>query len=643
MKLMVSSYNNGGATWNAEAEETQLRSYEIEHTFNAPAKCIITLNDPDGSLIQKYNCDANDVYLGVGKLTLEDPTGTDIFYGRIRRVVGDSDAKTVTLECYDWLDQLDDEFITYDMREKLNGNIRQSTIYSDWDDTDGHGIAPATDPASFYVYDKNIGLTADAHNGQYLIFTTGMAGSHTWGRGPYTHTTTAAVGIDTDSFDGVFGDLWNDDGLGHLIADNDEDFTVDYEFHVYLGHNTPSDFYVHDSVTGARLTLTYFLTVATVEGAVYVRNAANTAWYDLGSLEPTQDAVYKRVTFDIPEAYAQDMVDANGMTKIRFDIDHNGVGADLSIRYLRLEIDCETTGKNTSAYISDGETYRLTVTTNFTAAANQIWDEVPYCIAKPIYLHLESATGPILGGDSIVELTAGIGDIENTTGLSTTQFKDKTRLEILRRLAEQDASVFWITLGGTTVTYKKTFGADTMQLTDGKVLSWQSLHDYNTMFNSYKVYGARLGDYEIYQLSENAASKTKYRSTKSKVIRSAGLVSDYGASVLGTALAAKTNEVDQMVGCTIYGNTATAAHATTIKLGEIVEITSSYLWPTAAKDYIVSRFVYDSVQNKTYLTLYPKASTGLRLIELTNPVIEGIHTTIESEKYAPDPLTHEVA
>jgi hypothetical protein len=642
MKLMVSSYHNTNTVWNAEVEETQLRSYEIEHAFNAPAKCIITLNDPDGSLMQKYNADADDVYLGVGKITLEDPTGTDIFYGRIRRAVGDSEARTVTLECYDWLDQLNDELITYDMREKLNGNVRQSTICSDWDDTDGHGIAPANSPISFYVYDAKIGLTANAHNTQYLIFTTGMAGSNTWGMGPYTHTTTAAVGIDTDSFDGVFGDLWNDDVLGHLIADNDEDYTVDYEFNVYLGHNTPSDFYVHDSVTGARLILTHFLTITGVEGAVYVRNAANTAWYDIGNLEPTDDAVYRKVTFEIPEAYAQDMVDANGMTKIRFDIDHNGVAADLSIRYLRLEIDCETTGKNTSTLINDTETYRLTVTTDFTAAANQIWDEVPYCIVKPIYLHLESATGPILGGDSIVTLTAGAANIENTTGLSTTQFKDKPRLKILQALAEQDASVFWITLGGTTVTYKKTFGADTIQLTDGKVLSWQSLYDYRDMFNSYKVYGARLGDYEIYQLSENAASKTKYLSTKSKVLRRAGLVSDYGASALGTTLAAKTNEVEQMVGCTIYGNTATAAHATTIKLGEIVEITSSYLWPTAAKDYIVSRFAYDSVQNKTHLTLYPKASTGYRLIELSNPVIEAIHTSTESEKYVPDPVTHEV-
>jgi hypothetical protein len=34
MKLMVASYNNGAVDWNAEAEETKLRSYSIEHSFN---------------------------------------------------------------------------------------------------------------------------------------------------------------------------------------------------------------------------------------------------------------------------------------------------------------------------------------------------------------------------------------------------------------------------------------------------------------------------------------------------------------------------------------------------------------------------------------------------------------------------------
>ena len=116
MKLMVSSYNNGALDWNAEAEETALRSYTIDHRLNAPAQCNIILADPTGAILRKYNADANDVYLGVGKITLEDPTATDVFYGRIKRAVANTAERTVTLECVDWLDQLDEEKITYDMR-----------------------------------------------------------------------------------------------------------------------------------------------------------------------------------------------------------------------------------------------------------------------------------------------------------------------------------------------------------------------------------------------------------------------------------------------------------------------------------------------------------------------------------------------
>ena len=191
-----------------------------------------------------------------------------------------------------------------------------------------------------------------------------------------------------------------------------------------------------------------------------------------------------------------------------------------------------------------------------------------------------------------------------------------------------------MTLGGVTVTYKQTFGADTMQLTDGKVNSWQSYIDYGSMYNEYHVYGARLGDYEISQVSTDTTSETKFKSTKTKVVRNTGLVSDADAVAIGTALAARDANPSLMVGCTITGNTATTAHATTIKLGEIVEITSSYLWPTAAKDYIVTRFAYDSEQHETYLTLHPKVSIGIT--ELDTPTTQGKRLKAQLDDVLPE-------
>lgn len=132
MKLMVASWNNGGADWNAEAEETALLSYNIQHQFGLPAQCTIVLADPTGAVAQKYNVDPNDVYIGAGKATLEDPTGTDLFYGRIIKARHDSKRRQTRLVCEDWMSQLGEDRITYDMRQDLDGSgLRQSTVLGD--------------------------------------------------------------------------------------------------------------------------------------------------------------------------------------------------------------------------------------------------------------------------------------------------------------------------------------------------------------------------------------------------------------------------------------------------------------------------------------------------------------------------------
>lgn len=776
---MVAPYNNGAETWT-EAEETTYFTYKLEHSFNKPAKCIITLADPTGAMLRKYNATANAVYLGVGKITLEDPTATDIFYGRIKRAIaGTEHPRTCILECYDWLDQLDEEIITYDMREDLNGSgLRQSEAHADadaavylvdagvktlysaqaddggaftdetivanevtdddmtlmpalpvgndayyfgfetkvsgfslhisqqgdwvgtmlWEYWNGaswvglvngptgadstfesagqvdytwtvqgnwatvavNGIttywvrarvlsftAITTQPlgrqawAEYYFYDDAMSWDTTPGNAQNfddmrLVFTTGMAGIQTWRFYPY---------IGEHSAGSTYADHWYN--TWHLDENYDRvfqaaDCTLDYHFRCHLGHDTPSDFYVHSSITGARLVCEHLVAVTGSGNHAHIQfyDHDGAAFVAVGHLDEVD--VRTEQTHNITADYLPYIVGADGEAHVRYDLDRLGGSVDLFLWHLYLELDVATTPYSTLITITETEANRLRISTDLTAAATRVWEAIPYSILKPIHDHLESATGPILGGDTVITLTAADGNIEDTTGYSSTQFKDKTRLKILQFLAIEDASVFWITLGGTTVTYKKTFGADTMQLTDGSILDWQSLYDYNTMINSVDVYGARILNYEIYQQSQNAASILKFLNTKSKVIRNAGLVTDADASAIGTAIAAKESDVSQMVGCTIHGNTATAGHATTIKLGEIVEITSSYLWSTASKDYIVSRFVYDSNENKTYLTLYPKASTGERTIEFPNPTIEDMTNKIEADKYTPDPLTHEV-
>lgn len=783
MKLMVASYNNGTPGWNGEAEETKLRSYTIDHKFNAPAECIIKLADVDGSLMRKYNTDANDVYLGVGKITLEDPNNTDIFYGRIIRAVGDSTNRTLTLECRDWLDQLDEELITYDMREKLGtSDMRQSmgrsdpdgtlfaatvdvaskSIYSaqaddggvftdetiaannitdddmtllpalpvandayyfgfetkqsgfslyisqqgdwvgtvvwtywdggawaglsggpsgadstfesagqvdyswtvpgDWATTAVNGVTAyyvrcevnsftgiTTQPLgrnaweAYYFfddgeYDGGMAFANDQHNGQNLVFTTGMAGSRTWGVGPYADNVTWHSAEYNEA--GSYADVWVDDSNSHDTDDADAAFEVDYSFRVYLGDDAPSVFYEDGSISAAKIHLVVYAYRAA--GSPFPLNIKVGGVYkEIAQIK--NDLSRQSVEFEVPGEYVSDIIDADGIAQIQIEMSS---AAHLELYYVRLEIDCETTGYSTAITINDTfNPNRLEIATDLTAAATRVWEEIPYCIARTIPKHIDSDTGTIItDGDGIVILTCDV-TIEATTGISTRQYTDRTRLQILQDLAQQDKSVFWITLGGTTVTYKQTFGADTMQLTDGKVDSWQSSQDYGTLVNSYDVYGARIGDYQIYQQSQTAASITKFLATRSKVIKNTGLVSDADAKAIGTALVARDNEVQQMVGCTISGNTATAAHATTIKLGEIVEITSSYLWSTAAKDYIVTRFVYDSEQHKTSLTLHPKVDIGLQPIvtlDSQSKMIQEQADMSQKDTYVPEPVTHEV-
>ena len=654
MKLMVASYNNGAVDWNAEAEETKIRSYSIDHQLNKPAKCMIKLYDPDGTILQKYNADANDVYLGVGKLTLEDPTGTDLFYGRIMKATGNFGDRSVTLECEDWLSQLDEEITTYDMREKLGTtDLRQSTGRSD---STNLTVAEDAGGGIYNFYDDGeyndaggMAFANDAYNGWKMFFTTEMAGTRTWKT--YAYKGVDAGGPPTYADD--WYETWTNDDLTDRVFDN-ADWTLVYTFAAELGHNTPSDFYVHDSISSASVHIKYRVLVTGagnhVHMSIYDNNAA--AYVDLHHMEETTDDVAHEDTLTISKDILPFIVDANGEINIEFDGDRLGGSCDLIIWYCWIEITTETTGYTGGVTINDTmNPNKLVTATNLATAATQVWEGIPYCIAKPIYLHLDTAESVGLslfsdeggdksgtGPDPVIALTAA-ATVEHTTGYSTRQYKDMTRFAMVRDLAAQDKASFWVTLGGVTVTYKKTFGADTAQITDSDVESWQSLHDYSSLVNSMNVYGARIGDYEINQQAENAANITKFLATRSKVLKNSGLVSDASAFEVATNLAARDSEILQMVTCSIRGLDST------YRLGTITEITSSYLWPTAAKDYIVTRWSYDSDSDMSQLQLQPKKSTGLQevLTDATKAdhVVKGIGQA-EVDKTIPDPVTHEV-
>lgn len=562
-------------------------------------------------------------YIGSGKVRLEDPNATDVFLGRIIRVVANTEDRTVILECEDYMGQLADEEITYDMREDLDGSgLRQSVIYPDYDDTDGLGIRPAYNNAGTkYVYDSQVGLTANAHNGQNLVLTAGMAGSGVWETGPYAQSDSGALFL--DAFDNDIGDLWTYDDDAHNTSKAGAYWT-EYDFRTWV---TDSDFYV--SISAAKVTVSY------TYGSEFTVQLYNGATYNIiGALAGGGSAGDDRTieTFDIPASLLSGMHDANGECIVRFDTQVVGGGA-LNIHYLEVEITTVTTGYSTTMAISDGETYRLTIDTDLSADATKVWHGLPYCVADEIYTHIN---GLVTTADTQHTMTTSV---ESTSGISTRQYKDKSTLSIIQDLARQDMAVFYTALGTAQVTYVKTFGASTETMSDATPDSWISSMDYLTMFNRAKVYGVRLGDYEIFQEVGSEPSESQYGISKTKTIKGSGVVSDSDALEVATTLSARDSTLQQMVNCTLSG------FDTTYRLGTIVEITSSYLWATAAKDYIVYRWGYDSTSHKTTLTLHPKVSIGLQDIRFIDSAEKDMREAVgntESDKYITDPITHEV-
>ena len=587
----------------------------------------------------------NTGFIGTGKITLEDPTATDVFYGRILRAVGNSAERTVTLECVDWLDQLDEQIITYDLREKLSGDVRQSYAHAD---PTAAFVGPAENSAgTFYFYDANMAWGVNTHAGKNLILTGEMAGSITVNTGTYQDSVCSATVGAGDAQNIGCANTWEDGaGWSHeSCVDNDESWTHDFEFKPLVGHNTPSDLYVHDSISAARIHITYMFSDDSGLDSLcdlQIYDLTSAGFVGVGTIDPhllPSGSTRKRVTITLSDKYAAACVDASGIMKVRFNVTRGAGTTFLYIYYIHVEVDVETIGYSSPITISANTATKLTVGTDLTAAATKIWEGTQYCITRKIYEHIEDATGPILGGDTIVTLTCGAANVENTTGVSTRQYKNRTRLQIATDLAIQDGAVLWVALGGTTVTYKKTFGAATATLTDADVDIWQSLYDYNTMTNDLLVYGMRIGDYEIYQNVQNATSITRYKATRSQVHTNMGLVSDADALAIGTTLAARDSDIKQMLGTTISG------FDTTHRLGTIVEITSSYLWPTAARDYLVTRWAYDSKMHKSYLTLHPKVSIGLQpilTVTVKSAILESQAREAQKDKYVPAPISNEV-
>jgi hypothetical protein len=264
------------------------------------------------------------VYIGPAKVTIEDPDSTDLFLGRIMEAESNTSERTVTLKCQDWISQLDEEQITYDMREDLDGaGLRQSELYGDADNGTHVGVA-YTSGTDYYVYDDDMSWSADQFNGagktSYFILGDGMAGVQNWKFWPYTASVTNGS---PPTGDGDFEVLWVDDSNTAVITETGggSDFEVQYDFRVYLGHNTPSDFYVHDSVTDISVAVNGKFNASAGETCyVKIYDDTGSAWVVIGEIDNDNTISRQRYDFGVPEYYASRVVNSSGIVKVMFDV-----------------------------------------------------------------------------------------------------------------------------------------------------------------------------------------------------------------------------------------------------------------------------------------------------------------------------------
>lgn len=648
MELTVRSWNDAvGPAYSDASVEDRFISYRVDHQFNQPAECWVTLADIHGAIAQKYGVTSGAIYVGPGKVAVEDPTDTDYFVGRILKATANTQSKTVELYCQDWLSQLNDEQIDYDMREDLNGSdLRESELKSDPNGTEASSRAPVyTDGANYYVFDNDMDWTLDADNwngnsgSYYFVCTAGMAGTQTVTIGPKGYSTTfsdcgggASAGDSAwnapTGYDGDNEDLWDDDTQGLFLVDNDDDCAdIDFVFRFYINKGTNT--YV-SGPTAAKITLQYYFDgTANCSCILQLKDQNAETWSRIDEIPITSGETFRhRLEFDVPEDLLAEMLEDDGTAELRFAVTMDPTNTtNLKIYYLMFEASGFETQGLSGAYLieetldsADNIGNQLELDTDMYSATQTLWEGCPYCIAQKIYTHIESATGPILGPVSppartpMVTLTCGAANVEDTTGISTRQYIKKTRLEIAQDLAPQDKAVFWIALGGTTVTWKSTFaGAAAATITDTDVNSFTMTIDGTTVCNKAYVQGMRIGDSVLESTYSDAASIEDYNATRTRVTQDSGLVSEYDTLARATALVGQYKDPQLMLTATIAGNTGLASHDKTMKLGDEIQVTSTYLFNGATNWYIVHRFQYDSSTDITTLTLHPRLSaTGLQ-------------------------------
>lgn len=533
------------------------------------------------------------IYVGSGYVSYENPDSTSKFEGRIIKAMPDMPSNRIHLLCKDWMSQLEEPRLHYDMREDLDGaGLRQSELASDLSLAEGTSWATFTTGATYYLYDADMAWTPDEWNGMFVVFSNAIAGKITVLCGPNSDTFS---NTDGGSF-GSWSDAWDIDASW---AENIFSGGV-WLWHWYLSAIIEEGTLIQ-SIDGVNIKIYAFANGGDVTVSFVDQTAGSV---NIGTLpDMGTDDEFRQYTFRIPETHIGDIckpgVPNKGLAQVSFTCPS---GTKVGVDQILMEIDATTSGTSAVYTISDGTAKRLTVDADLWIDGLGLWEGAEYCIAQPIYTHLP---GLITDHDDLVTLTTSI---ESTSGISTRHFVLFSPLEIMQAVRVPDKAVFWMPLGTKQVTYKSTFNDGVpAAITDADVISWsKSEWSWDPVTNEWHITGMRIGDSEIYVDSSTLSpdpgvdSKALYGITRAKALANTGLMSEYDAEIVAGAMVEKDEDVKLFLACDIPG-------FSTHELGHEVSITSTYLGLTA-EVYVVTHFSYDSFAYRTTLRLQPRVS-----------------------------------
>lgn len=598
----------GGLT----AETTKL-AYRCIWQMNKPCTVELLLNDDSGAMTQKYGT----AYMGKSFITIEQPTNTEIFRGRIIAAEPDIRTGTVSVKGEDWLGQLADRLVTYDTREDLGNSIREvkATPYRN-SGTRCNAIWTSGTDYYLQIETDDIGAwSADQFNGKTLIFPYKYMGSQTDKCYAYDETVTPTAGtMNTDTPVAGETNTWATDAAVHNMSQTEtaptsQDFDV-----VYIFKTLAKESSLVGSIDAIKIhtTLKAFGTDFTNLG-VYIKNQVAETWIvvDWPAVSTAMTGT-QTFSWEVPADKVASAIetDGTGIIEVKLAALGTGAGNGISLQvdeiYVEVDYTVDTAHTQTHAITATdapGGVYnRLKLGDDL--VTDGIVDWWRFSITQLISVYAADIV------DTYDELYALVSDEDVTasTKYVCRHYHRKTPLSILQDQAKADGTDFYLVTDNAgeimhSLIWNSTYataGAPTW--TDATPLAWtntrQAIAD---VVNEWFVEGLVAGDFRVSEEDSDAGSITAY-GRRSGYVNNPDIPSNKLADDEADARVERTHDLPFHVAAIVNGYS-------TVDLGTVIKINSTKLGITNIY-YVVTRKEYDSRTAVTQFFLTPREGTS---------------------------------